>query len=149
MKNSRLWIIVFIIAAITVMAAAAHLSTREEVAVGQLKVTIHGEAQTLDLNDLSYETLSGVRVDGKGDEFPMEGDGIQMKNLLKILDVNIFEKVQVIADDSYTAEVNPDEIAEDNKVCLFLQEEGGVRMVVFGDENSKRSVSNVVQVIVE
>ena len=149
MKKNRLLILAVILIAITAVAAVLHLTTREEIAEGQLKITVHGEAQTIDLNDLSYETLSGTRVNGKGEEILMEGDGIQMMDLLKTLKVETFEKVQVMADDSYTAEVNPEEVAEENKVCLFLQEEGGIRLVVFGDENSKRSVSDVVQIIVE
>ena len=149
MKKNRLFILAIILIAITAVAAVMHLSTREEVAKGQLKIKVHGEEKTMDLKDLSYETLSGVRVNGKGEEIPMEGNGIQMKNLLKTLGVENFEKVQVLADDSYTAEVNEAEISEDGKVCLFLQEEGGIRLVVFGDENSKRSVSDVVQLIVE
>lgn len=37
---------------------------------------------------------------------------------------------------------------EEEKVYLLLQEEE-LRLVVFGDENSKRSVSNVKQIVVE
>jgi len=149
MKKNRLFILVMILITITAVAAMAHLGTREEIAKGQLKITAHGEGQTIDLNDLSYEFLKGIRVNGKGEEIPVEGYGIQMKNLLKNLKVETFKKVRVMADDSYIAEVSLEEVTEDNKVCLFLQEEGGIRLVVFGDENSKRSVSDVVQIIIE
>lgn len=149
MKKNRLFILITILAVITAVAAVMHLSTREQVAVGQLKIKVHGQEMTRNLSDFSYETLSGIRINGKGEEIPVEGDGIQMKNLLKSLDVESFEKIQVMADDSYTAEVLPEEVGKENKVCLFLQEEGGIRLVVFGDENSKRSVSDVVQIIVE
>lgn len=149
MKKNRILILAFILIAITVVAAVTHLNTREEVAKGELKISVHGEEQTMKLDNLSYETLSGVRVNGKGEKITMEGDGIQLKNLLKNLKVDTFEKIEIIADDSYTAEVNFEEVAEDNKVCLFLQEEEGIRLVVFGDENSKRSVSNVVKIVVE
>lgn len=37
---------------------------------------------------------------------------------------------------------------EEKKAYLLLQEEE-LRLVVFGDENSKRSVSNVKQIVVE
>lgn len=149
MKKNRLFIIAFILVIITAVAAVAHLTKREEVAKGQLKVSIHGEEQTIHLNELTYEKLNGIRVNGKGEEIPVEGDGIQMKDLLETFHVDTFEKVQILADDSYVAQVNEEEVGEDNKVCLFLQEEGGIRLVVFGDENSKRSVSDVVQIIVE
>ncbi len=59
-----------------------------------------------------------------------------------------YSKVSVVSDDSYSAELTADEVKEDGKVYL-LNEEDSLRLVVFGDENSKRSVSNVVQIVVE
>ncbi len=149
MKKNRLIIFALLLVAITVVAAVLHLNTREQIAEGHLKV-IAGEKEILaDLNEFEYEQLKGIRVNGKGEEIPMEGKGILMRNLLKTVGVEEFETIQIVADDSYTAEVSAEEAAEDGKVCLFLQEEGGIRLVVFGDENSKRSVSNVVQIIIE
>ena len=51
----------------------------------------------------------------------------------------------MVSDDSYSAEVHADE-AEN---AHFLLEEGTLRLIVFGDSNSKRSVSDVKQIIVE
>ena len=51
----------------------------------------------------------------------------------------------VLEDTAVTAE----ELAAPDKVYLIAQEEDGVQLVVFGDSNSKRNVSNVVRVTVE
>ena len=142
-------IFAFVLVAVTAIMATIHLNTREEVAEGQIKL-INGDKEiTVNLNNLEYEQLSGIRVNGKGEEIPVEGKGILMRDLLKTVETIEYETVQVVADDSYTAEVTVEEVMEDGKVCLFLQEEGGLRLVVFGDENSKRSVSDVVQIIIE
>ena len=149
MKKNRLMIFAFVLVAVTAIAAIIHLNTRDEVAEGQIKL-INGDKEiTVNLNDFEYEQLSGIRVNGKGEEIPVEGKGILMRDLLKTVETIEYETVQVMADDSYTAEVTAEEVMEDGKVCLFLQEEGGLRLVVFGDENSKRSVSDVVQIIIE
>ena len=149
MKKNRLMIFAFVLVAVTAIMATIHLNTREEVAEGQIKL-INGDKEiTVNLNNLEYEQLSGIRVNGKGEEIPVEGKGILMRDLLKTVETIEYETVQVVADDSYTAEVTVEEVMEDGKVCLFLQEEGGLRLVVFGDENSKRSVSDVVQIIIE
>ncbi len=149
MKKNRLMIFAFVLVVVTAIAAIIHLNTRDEVAEGQIKLINGDKETTVNLNDLEYEQLSGIRVNGKGEEIPMEGKGILMRDLLKTVETKEYETVQVVADDSYTAEVTVEEVMEDGKVCLFLQEEGGLRLVVFGDENSKRSVSDVVQIIIE
>ena len=46
-------------------------------------------------------------------------------------------------------EVSKEEVDEDGKVYLLKEDDGSLRLVVFGDENSKRSVSNVVKMVVE
>lgn len=148
MKTYKALTLILVLVVLTGIAAYFHLSTREEVTEGTLQVTIDGHAQPLKLSDLSYEPVSGVRVNGKGESIPVEGDGISVKDLLVTLEVASCSKVTVVSDDSYSAELTAEEIQEDGKAYLLLDEDY-LRLVVFGDANSKRSVSNVVQVIVE
>ena len=126
-----------------------HLNTREQSVDGEIKVNVFGKEMNLRLKDLSYETLSGIRVNGKGEEIPIEGKGIKMTHLLKTLEVKTFDTIQLMADNSYKAEISSEDLLDEGNVCLFLQEEGGLRLVVFGDKNSKRSVSDVVQIIIQ
>ena len=63
--------------------------------------------------------------------------------MLEELGVTDFGKVTVTAEDSYSAVVTAEEVAQPDKVYLMLQERGGAQLVVLGDENSKRNVANV------
>lgn len=148
MKTSKALALILVLVLLTGIAAWMHLSTREEVTEGTVQVTIDGHVQTLKLSELSYEAVSGVRVNGKGESIPVEGEGISVKALLASQEAASYTKVTVVSDDSYSAQLSAEEVAEDGKAYLMLDEEY-LRLVVFGDSNSKRSVSNVVQVIVE
>lgn len=148
MKKYKVPAFILVLVLITGIAAWFHLSTREEVAQGTLQVTVDGQAHTVELDDLDYEQVSGVRVNGKGESIPVEGPGILLKDLLAEAQVTSYSKVTVVADDAYSAELTAEEVDADGKAYLLLQEEE-LRLVVFGDENSKRSITHVVQIIVE
>lgn len=148
MKTYKAFVIILVLALLTGIAAYFHLSSREEAAEGTVQITVDGSAQTVKLCDLNYEWVSGVRVNGKGESIPVEGEGISVKDLLETQRVVSCARVTVISDDTYTAELKAEEIAEDGKAYLLL-DEAYLRLVVFGDQNSKRSVSRVVQIIVE
>ena len=148
MKTYKALALILVLAMLTGIAAWFHLSSREEVAEGTVRITANGSAQTVKLADLHYEPVSGVRVNGKGESIPVEGEGISVKDLLETQKIVSCTKVTVISDDTYSAELTAEEIAEDGKAYLLL-DDAYLRLVVFGDHNSKRSVSKVVQIIVE
>ena len=102
----------------------------------------------VDIDDLTFETVTGIRVNGKGEEIPVEAPGISIKDILTEVNVTEFEEIIIESDDSYQARVSKDETEEGGKAYL-LRDERKLRLIVFGDENSKRSVSNVVKMIVE
>lgn len=148
MKKHKALAIILVLVVLTGIAGWFHLSTLENAAEGTLQMTVDGRTKTLKLSELNYEPVSGVRVNGKGESIPVEGEGISVKALLEDRNVDSYSKVTVISDDSYTAELTADEVNEDGKAYL-MPEEAYLRLVVFGDQNSKRSVSNVVQIVVE
>ena len=148
MKIHKALAFILVLALLTGIAAWFHLSSREEVAEGTVQIVVDGRAQTVRLADLNYEPVSGVRVNGKGESISVEGEGISVKDLLETQAAASCTKVTVISDDAYTAELMAEEIAEDGKAYLLL-DGAYLRLVVFGDQNSKRSVSKVVQIIVE
>ena len=148
MKKSKALIFVVLLAVFTGIAAYMHLSTREVVPEHNVAVSYEGDTVYVDLDAISYEQVSGVRVNGKGEEKVVEGPGIALKELLTANKMEDYTKAAIISDDSYQAEVTAEEIAEDGKVVLMYEEEE-LRLVVFGDKDSKRSVSNVVKIEVE
>lgn len=148
MKSRKAIILGVVLIILTAIAAVIHLSTREEVPENAVQISANDKTYTIDIKKLNYEQVEGIRVNGKGEEIPVEGAGIALKDILAQEKITEYSKVTVVAGDSYSAELTAEEIKEDEKVYL-LNEEESLRLIVFGDENSKRSVSNVVQIIVE
>lgn len=149
MKSRKAIILVTILLILTGIAAVIHLYTRKEVPENTLQISANGKEYTVDIDKLKYEQVTGVRVNGKGEEIPVDEQGISLENVLQQQSITDYSEVTVIADDSYSAKLSADEAKEEGKAYLVVQEEEGLRLVVFGDENSKRSVSNVVQIVVE
>lgn len=148
MKSKKIKILFIIVVVFTIIFAVLHLSSREEVPEHVLQIHAEDETYLVDITKLDYEQVTGTRINGKGEEIPIEGQGILLKEILEQQNISGFSKVTILADDSYKVDITEEEINEDGKVYV-LYEESSLRLVVFGDENSKRSVSNVVQIMVE
>ena len=150
MKKHRAIIIIVILVIITGIIAMMNLHTREEVPEGAIEVSFGEETYVVDIHELSYEQVTGTRVNGKGEEKTVEASGILLENVLEGVGITEYSKVSVVADDSYSAEITAEEMG--NAVEAYLIQEDGesrLRLLVFGDKDSKRSVRNVAQIIVE
>ena len=134
--------------AIAAVAAVIHLTTRDEVTAGCVELVYNGKSHDAAISDLKKDDVSGIRVNGKGEEIEVNGKGISLADLLAMKKIEDFAKVTVVSDDSYSAEVSKDEVMERGKAYMMVEDEEA-RLVVFGDTNSKRSVSNVKQIVVE
>ena len=148
MKNKKLVTLVAILAIVAVAAAVIHLTTAPKASDGDVIMTYGGKEIGITLADLELTDVNGVRVNGKGEEIEVNGKGISVKDLLHEYGVADFTKISVVSEDSYAAEIENAEVQEEGKAYILV-EEGEARLVVFGDTNSKRSVSNVKQIIVE
>lgn len=149
MKSHKAIILAFILIVFTMIAAVFHFNTRQEVPENAIQIVTGEKTYTIDIENLEYEQVIGVRINGKGEEIPVDEQGISIKHFLSLENIEEYSYISVVADDSYRAKLTAEEVNETGKAFLTVQEEGGLRLVVFGDENSKRSVSNVVQIIVE
>ena len=148
MKTRKALIFVIGLLLLTTLAAGAHLLTREQVTEGTVQLIYGEKTCELEIDKLEYEQVTGTRLNGKGEEIPVDASGILLKTVLDKNEIKEYSKVVVVSNDSYQAQVTVEEIEEEKKVYL-LHEEGELRLLVFGDTNSKRSVSNVVQIMVE
>lgn len=148
MKTRKALIFVIGLLLLTAVAAGAHWLTRDQVTEGCVQLLYGEKSYEVEISKLEYEQVTGTRVNGKGEEIPVEASGILLKNLLNAQKITEYSKVTVKADDSYSAEMTREEVQDASKVYL-LHEEGELRLIVFGDTNSKRSVSNVVQIVIE
>ena len=149
MKKHRAIIFIVILLAVTGVMAWIHFNTREDVPEGAIEVVYGEEKQILDISKLDYEQVSGTRVNGKGEEIEINAPGISVKDVLGELGITKYGAVSVVADDAYSADILGEEI-ENGLEAYFIQEEGEarLRLVVLGDKDSKRSVSNVAQIVV-
>ena len=95
------------------------------------------------------EPVQGTVVNGRGESRAIDGQGVLLSALLERAEMRADVQITVTADDEYSAVVTAEELAASDKAYLIAQEEGGVQLVVFGDADSRRNVSNVVRVTVE
>lgn len=130
---------------VTVIAAAVHLTTRTQ--VPELSVLIEGAgvSKTVSITELKLEQVTGQAKTQKGTFLEIDAPGIPLKDLLTGAGFDL-DQAQVIADDGYSATVTGEEIAAEGKVYLLRQEDDTLRLIVFGDENSKRNVNKVAQI---
>lgn len=128
---------------LTAIAAAVHLTQRAHVPAGTLRVEYGGKAVEVDVGGLELSPVQGTIRNGKGEERFIDGQGVLLSQVLEQAGAGEYAALTVTADDTYSAVVTADEAAQPQRVYLLLQEDGSLRLVVFGDGDSKRSVSNV------
>ena len=150
MKKYRVFILVLVLAVLTSALAVVHLTTRDSVEKGTIEIEYGGETYTIDISELEYEQVSGIRINGKGEEKTVEALGILVSDVLKGEGIEEYANVTVISDDSYSAQLTAEEITEETRAYLTVDEEKeGLRLIVFEDKDSKRSVQNVAHIVVE
>lgn len=149
-KISPIQVMVLVLILVTALVAVFHLTTRTATPEGNLRLEFAGgKAVELSLEKLKLAPVQGTVVNGKGEEREIDAQGILLSEVLREAGATDFSAVTVVADDEYSAQVMAEEIAAPGKVYLIQQEEKGMQLVVFGDENSKRRVSDVVRLLVQ
>ncbi len=142
----------FILLAITIVAATVYLHLRVQVPENTLAVEYGGKTHYADLQGIRLSEIHGERINGKGERKPVDGMGFSLNTLLEWTLGKDFtcQTVTVTASDGVGAGISADELAVKDKAVLLLDEEGSsLQLIVFGDQNSKRSVKNVERIIVE
>ena len=115
---------------------------------GALLVSCGGENKYVDLNLLDTVPVQGSIVNGKGEKSDIDTQGVPLEDVIKNagFDPSGAAAVKVTADDEFSAELSGDELNEADKAYLVGEDDGSMRLVVFGDSNAKRNVRNVVSV---
>ncbi len=111
----------------------------------------NGKNSYVSLDALSMTEVTGTIVNGKGEEMEVRAQGVPLSDVLKAagIDSAKIHTVTAVADDEYSAELSAEEIGEPGRVFLARDEDGSMKLVVFGDTDSKRNVRNVVKLSVE
>lgn len=134
--------------ALTAVFAIIHSVARTEVSDGALLVSCGGEKKYVDLASLDTVSVRGSVVNGKGEKSDVNTQGVPLADVIENagFDPNGAVTVKVTADDEFSAELSGDELNEDGKAYLVSEDDGSMRLVVFGDSNAGRNVRNVVSV---
>ena len=141
-------VIVAVMILITAVVAVFYLTGRTGVPEGALRIEYGGRALELPLEQLELTAVRGTVVNGKGEERTVDARGILLDQVLRKAGITDFSEVIVTADDEYSARVTAQEAAETDKVYLIRQDEGGMQLIVFGDGDSRRNVSDAVRLTV-
>ena len=134
--------------ALTAVFAIIHSAARTEVPDGALLVSCGGEKKYVDLASLDTVSVRGSVVNGKGEKSDVNTQGVPLADVIENagFDPNGAVTVKVTADDEFSAELSGDELNEEGKAYLVSEDDGSMRLVVFGDSNAGRNVRNVVSV---
>ncbi len=145
-------VIVVVLLFITCIAAIFYLRSRNDAPEGNLAVVSGDRTVLIDPFGDSLVPVKGVTINAKGQEKDVDETGISLKDaILKSgLKASGFLKARVVSSDEYAAEISFDEINEEGRAYLAKQQEDdgsfSVRLYVFGDNDSKRQVKNVVRI---
>lgn len=147
MKMNKKYILLLSLLVLTALLAGWYLTTRDTVPENSIRVTWAGKTTDLDVTNLTGEPVKGTLVSGKGKETAIDTTGLSLQAALAAarVDTAAVESVTVTAQDAFSAELSGEEMREEGKAYLIL-ENGGATLVVFGDSNSKRNVRQVMQI---
>lgn len=143
MKKRTIYLVLAALLVITAALAAAHITSREEVPAGAVSVQWSGGKALVSLGELELIPVRGTVVNGRGEEKTVDATGVPLSAVLERAGAGEYETVAVTAADEYSARLSAGEIAELDRVYLAMEQDGSLRLVVFGDADSKRQVSGV------
>lgn len=132
--KKKVTIAIAILAVLTAIFAVVHLTTRTPDIEGAVLVN----GAEVKLASLKYEHVSGSIKNGKGEVREIDADGVKLASMLD----GDYESARITASDEYSATVSADEMEN----AYLILDDGTLRLIVFGDENSKRDVKNVTRI---
>ena len=146
--KKRVIIITAVLVAVTAVIAAVYLLNRDNTPEGSLKIVNGDKEYTVTAEDLELTKVTGTMVNAKDDEKKIDAEGIRLQDLLAGSGIEGYSEVKVISSDEYSAIVTAEEAAEDGKAYI-ITDDGGFRLIVFGDSNAKRDVKDVRRIEVK
>lgn len=147
-KNKLVFLLIVALVLCTTVVAVLHLTTRESVPSNSLRIECSNTTADISLENLELIAVQGTVKNAKGDVREINAQGLLLSSFLSDAGISSFSKVTAVADDEYSASVSAEEVLAPCQVYLIRQEDGRMQLIVFGDTNSKRNVSNVVRLVV-
>ena len=151
MKKTHL-IITAVLVIATALIALFYLKGRHQAPEGSLAVIREDKETTIDPFAAPAADVIGTTVNGKGQEKEISEKGVKLSDVLSLagLGKGDYSAVRVVSSDEYAAEISAGEV-DSGEVAFLIRDQGDdgsetVRLIVFGDSNSKRQVKNVVRI---
>lgn len=137
MKKTYVLILVLVFS--TIIFASLYSLTNDKVEDGIIIININDVERTVRVCDLPLHPVEGLRKNGKGDEVKISASGI----VLSALTDQPYSSINVTSLDGFSAQIAA---TEAGGAYLLLADDGTLRLTVFSDHDSKRSVKNVLRV---
>ncbi len=150
MKKSNL-LIVIILLLCTAAIAGFHLTGRPTVSEGNLIITYEGKDTIVDPFKAENVAVQGTTVNAKVDTKEISETGVTLMSVLNLpgVDADDYSTAKVVASDEYSAELSADEVNTEGTAYLIRtldDDKEAIRLIVFGDSDSKRQVKNVMRI---
>ncbi|MCR5590755.1 MAG: hypothetical protein K6F73_04420 [Lachnospiraceae bacterium] len=142
--KKRIAVILSLIA-VTALLAFIYLFSRASVKPGDLLIRCAGKEITVTYADLDKSHVSGTVKNKKGEVKTIDTEGFPVSSIPALANIGDFSEISVYSDDEYSASLTSEEALSDGKAYL-IDDDGKIRLIVFGDEDSKRDVKNVVRI---
>ena len=148
MKNKKILLPIIILAVLTIILAVINIANAPDVVEGDLLILFNGKEISVSVASAKLVPVTGTLVNGKGDQIPVDGKGLPLKDVLALADVHTFEAITATARDEYSAQISAEELLEEGKCYLLVESDSTLRLVVFCDSNSKRNVTDVIKLTI-
>ncbi len=132
-----------------IILGIAYSTNRANIVPVSVIVRSRTKSATISRDTIHLERVEGVLINGKGEEQPISARGTPLREILEEVGIEAKVMAKVIASDEYSAAVSAVDIAAEDKVYIILGENGRLRMIVFGDPDSKRDVNDIERIEVE
>ncbi len=143
MKKKLLIIIPLLL--LTAVLSFIYLRSRDTVNAGDILVKSSAGEMTLTFDNINLSHVSGQITNKKAETKDIDSNGLAISEIPSLAGINDYSGITVYADDEYSAYISAEEASESDKAWLIKNDES-IRLVVFGDPDSKRDVKNVVRI---
>ncbi len=143
--KKRILILILILFAVTAAITAIYLGSREKTKAGDLRIKTDSEELTVSIDNLPLSGISGEVKNQKGEIKKIDAEGYSLSDIPALTGVVDYSEISVFSDDEYHAVLSKDELS-DHERAWIIKDEDMLRLIVFGDKDSKRNVKNVVRI---
>ena len=143
--KKRIIFIISILLAVTAIIASVYAFSRPKIESGSILLTTPSGDITINFSELTLSKVEGETVNKKGETKKISTTGFPVSDIPSLAGITEYSELSVFSDDEYHADILKDELAKSDRAWL-VREDDSIRLVVFGDSDSKRNVKNVVRI---